>query len=75
MYAIRINNRKDIVVLFNGGEKTAQTNEQSKDLNIKFHEAQIFAKKIEEAIYDGIIIIDDKKRKLISFDGQPEIFL
>jgi hypothetical protein len=37
--ALRINNREDIVVLFNGGIKSSQTNQSSKDLNLKWIEA------------------------------------
>jgi hypothetical protein len=50
LYALRINNRPDLVVLFNGGLKTSQTNQQSGDLNLKWREACQFAKRIEEAL-------------------------
>ena len=49
LYALRINNRKDLVVLFNGGIKSAWTNQESKDLNLKWIEACQFARRIEEA--------------------------
>jgi hypothetical protein len=35
LYALRLNSRNDIVVLFNGGLKSAQTNQGSRDLNLK----------------------------------------
>lgn len=75
LYALRINNRKDLVVLFNGGVKSAQTNQASKDLNLKWIEACQFAKRIEEAIRDKEIKIDAKNRKLVSANGDEEIIL
>jgi hypothetical protein len=75
LYALRINNRNDLVVLFNGGIKSAQTNQLSRDLNIKWIEACRFAKRIEEAISNKEIIIDSKQRKILSADGNDEILL
>lgn len=75
LYALRINNRNDLVVLFNGGKKSAQTNQLSRDLNIKWTEACQFAKRIEEAIRNNEIIIDSKSRKILSVDGDNEILL
>jgi len=39
-----------IVILFNGGIKDAGTAQESKQLSMKFYEAQTFAKKIEEGL-------------------------
>ena len=75
LYALRINDRSDIVVLFNGGLKSAQTNQASRDLNLKWVEACQFAKRIEEALREGELIVDPKKRKMLSADGQDEIYL
>ncbi|GAB3424391.1 hypothetical protein [Niabella aquatica] len=75
LYALRIKDRKDLVVLFNGGIKSAQTNQQSGSLNIKWREACRFAKRIEEAISTGEIIVDIKNRKLIASDNSGEIIL
>lgn len=75
LYALRVNNRSDLVVLFNGGIKSSQTNQGSKDLNIKWIEACQFAKRIEEAFRNKEIIIDSKKRKILSADGDNEILL
>lgn len=75
LYALRINNRKDIVVLFNGGIKSASTNQASKDINVKWLEACRFAKRIEEALRDKEVMIDSRKRKILSADGSEEIFL
>lgn len=63
LYALRINNRSDLVILFNGGVKSAQTNQGSKELNLKWIEACQFAKRIEEALRNKEIIIDNKKEK------------
>lgn len=75
LYALRINNRSDLVVLFNGGIKSAQTNQTSRDLNIKWMEACRFAKRIDEALRDKEIIIDNKRRKILFHNGEEEIFL
>jgi len=75
LYALRVNNRNDLVILFNGGIKSAQTNQNSKDLNLKWIEACQFAKRIEEAFRDKEIIIDSKKRKILSAYGDDEILL
>lgn len=75
LYALRINKRKDMVILFNGGIKSGQTNEQSPDLNLKFHEANAFAKKIEMALQEKLIVIDEASRTLKYFNGLDEIIL
>jgi hypothetical protein len=75
LYALRINNRSDIVVLFNGGLKSAQSNQESKDLHLKWIEVCQFAKRIDEALRDKEIIIDNKTRKILSANGDDEIFL
>lgn len=75
LYALRINNRSDLVVLFNGGIKSAHTNQGSRQLNLKWLEACRFAKRIEEALRNKEIIIDNKKRKILSDNGDEEIFL
>ncbi len=75
LYALRIKNRKDLVVLFNGGIKSARTNQASRDLNLKWIEACRFAMRIEEALRDEEIIIDAKNRKLIAANGDDEIIL
>jgi hypothetical protein len=75
LYALRINNRSDIVILFNGGIKSSWTNQESKDIHLKWVEACQFAKRIEDALKDGEITIDESKRKIISANGDGEIFL
>jgi hypothetical protein len=75
LYALRINNRSDLVVLFNGGIKSAQTNQGSKELNLKWIEACQFAKRIEEALRNKEIVIDNKKRKILSDSGDEETIL
>jgi hypothetical protein len=75
LYALRINNRPDLVVLFNGGAKSAQTNQGSKDLVLKWREACQFAKRIEEALRNKEIVIDPKNRKIVADGGGEEILL
>ena len=75
LYALRVSNRKDLVVLFNGGIKSAQTNQNSRDLNLKWLEACRFAKRIDEAIREKEIIIDTKNRLILSAYGDDEILL
>lgn len=77
LYALRIKNRKDLVVLFNGGVKSAQTNQASSDgLNIKWREACRLAQRIEEALQNGEIMVDVSNRKIISStDKNDEIIL
>ncbi len=45
LYALRVNNREDLVVLFNGGVKSSQTNQTSHELHLKWIEACQFAKR------------------------------
>lgn len=75
LYALRIHNRSDLVVLFNGGVKSAHTNQGSRQLNLKWVEACQFAKRIEEALRNKEIIIDSNRRKILSDNGDEEIFL
>lgn len=75
LYALRIKDREDLVVLFNGGRKIAGTNMESGALNMKFIEAKEFAKKIDQALQDGSIVIDEEARMLKSYNGAEEIIL
>jgi len=72
LYALKI--RKNIVVLFNGGIKDAKTNQES-SLNLKWIEACQFAKKIDKAILEKDIIVEEKRRLLFWYDGSEEIIL
>lgn len=74
LYALRVNNRPDIVILFNGGVKSGQTNQQSKDLNLKWMEACQFAKRIDEALRNKEII-PGKNRTILSEEGDDQILL
>ncbi len=65
---------RQIVILFNGGIKNAETSQDS-NLSMQFYEAQIFAKKIEEALQSGMIEISDDERHLQNFDGTTDIIL
>jgi hypothetical protein len=72
LYALKITN--NIVILFNGGIKDGPTNQKS-SLHLEWRAACEFAKRIDEAIRDGSIIVDEKNRKLTNYDGSDEIIL
>lgn len=73
LYCYRIT--ESIIVLFNGGIKTERTDQLSKDISLKFYEAQQFANKIQKAIEEGMIIISDDGKYLTDYKGQTEIIL
>jgi len=75
LYAMRVMEREDIVVLFNGGAKESGTNIDSPELHHSMQEAKRFAKKIAEAIKEKTIIIDEKFRRLKSAEGDEEIII
>lgn len=62
-----------IVVLFNGGLKTAASAQESETLRMKFYEAKIFARKIAAAIRDNSLLIAKDGRHLENFDHTTEI--
>lgn len=72
IYALKITN--NIVILFNGGIKDGPTN-QTSSLHLEWRAACEFAKRIDQAIRDGSIIVDEKNRKLNSYDGSNDIIL
>jgi len=67
LYCTRLND--NMVVLFNGGLKTARTAQASEDLSRKFSEAQHFAKTIWEAVQEKTILIEETSRRITNFDG------
>jgi hypothetical protein len=76
LYALRIKNRRDLVVLFNGGVKSSPTNQGSSDLVVKWREACLFARRIDEALRNGEIVVDVRKRLLLPAAGlDSEIYL
>ncbi len=72
LYALRIN--ENIVVLFNGGIKDATTNQKA-SLLPQWREACLFARKINEAIREEMIIVDIFRRKLLWHNHSAEIIL
>jgi hypothetical protein len=72
LYCLRISDR--LVVLFNGGEKTAG-NAQGGKTSMVFYEANQFAKRILEALQQEEIQITPDERALRNFDGSQEISL
>lgn len=73
LFAMRLKNREDIVILFNGGNKRGRTIQESEELSMKFYEAQSFAKQIEQAFSDEIIHVDETTLKLKDFNGNEII--
>jgi len=72
LYCLRISD--SLVVLFNGGEKTAE-NAQGGKTSMVFHEANQFAKRILEALQKKDIYITPNEREFRYFDDSEEIFL
>ena len=75
LYAMRVNEREDLVVLFNGGAKESGTNIDSPLLHHVMQEAKVFAKKINEALADGCVIVDERSRMLSNANGKGEILI
>ncbi|WP_353480261.1 hypothetical protein [Haliscomenobacter sp.] len=73
LYCVRI--CKSIVILFNGGLKSARTAQDSENLSSKFRDAKYFARKIFKEIKDGMIEINESNHSLRSFDGNEEIII
>lgn len=73
LYCYRIS--ESIVVLFNGGIKDARTDQKSKNISLKFYEAQQFAKRIAQAMQDGTIIITKDNKHLTDFQGNTQIII
>lgn len=72
LYAMKI--RENIVVLFNGGIKDGDTN-QTSICNSQWRNACAYAIKIDRAIVDGMIIIDEKNKKILDYTESEEIVL
>ncbi|MGL5892939.1 MAG: hypothetical protein ACRC3B_23815 [Bacteroidia bacterium] len=70
LYAMRIAEREDMVVLFGGGAKTSQKNIDCRDLHISMQEARVFAKRIDEALRSGEIWVNETTRSLESDDEE-----
>jgi len=65
---------EEIVILFNGGIKNAQTAQESTDvISMKLYEANAFAKRILTAYNTGHIIVDG--RVITDYNGNSEIYL
>ncbi|MEZ4850577.1 MAG: hypothetical protein R3B93_18575 [Bacteroidia bacterium] len=72
LYALKI--RDNIVVLFNGGIKDSDTN-QTSSLNLKWREACSFARRIDQALFEQEIKIEEETGRLLWHDGSEEIIL
>lgn len=72
LYCLRIS--ETLVVLFNGGEKTAGT-AQGGRTSMAFQEAQIFAKRILKAWRENDIYITADQRAFRNYNGSEEIII
>ncbi len=72
LYCLRIS--ETLVVLFNGGEKTADTAQGGKT-SMAFQEANIFAKRILDALRDKDIFITADQRSFRYYDGSDDIMI
>lgn len=72
LYCLKVN--EQIVVLFNGGLKTA-VNAQESELSMRFYDAKQFAARIHRALNDGEILVSEDGRRLLSHTGGSEIIL
>ena len=72
LYCLRIS--ETLVVLFNGGEKTADTAQEGKT-SMAFQEANIFAKRIFDALREKDIYITADQRAFRYYDGSEEIII
>lgn len=72
LYCLRISD--SLVILFNGGEKTSETAKGGKT-SMTFSEANLFAERILEALYQKEIYITESEREFRNFQGGCEIIL
>lgn len=72
LYCLRIS--QTLVVLFNGDEKTAPTAQGGKT-SMVFHEANIFAQRILEALHNADIYITPDQRAFCAYDGSRPIMI
>lgn len=72
LYCLRLSD--SLVVLFNGGLKTAGT-AQGGETSMVFHDANQFAKRITEALQQKDIYITPNGRSFESFNGSDEIII
>jgi hypothetical protein len=72
LYCLRLSD--SLLILFNGAEKTSR-DAQSGETRTFFNEANQFAKKIDEALKNGLIFISYSGREILSSDGGNEIII
>lgn len=72
LYAMKL--RDHIVVLFNGGVKDGETN-QTSSLESKWKEACLFARAIDKALEDEILVIEEDSWELTAWDHSSPIIL
>jgi len=72
LYCLRMS--ETLVVLFNGGEKTANTAQGGKT-SMVFQEANIFANRIMDALIKNDIYITADQREFRNYDGSDEVII
>lgn len=73
LYCLRLSS--SCLILFNGGEKTSQSAQDGKT-SIAFQQANEFAKKILDALYNKQIKLCSQKRNILDYDNsQPYLEL
>jgi hypothetical protein len=73
LYCIRLSDQ--LVILFNDGIKSARTAQESKGLSRKFREAQVFARRIWDALQNKMILIDETSHLISNFDRTSDEIL
>ncbi|WP_163379451.1 hypothetical protein [Cyclobacterium sp. SYSU L10401] len=66
---------QEILILFNGGIKDHATDQECEDLSFKFQETQVFCQKISEALKEGLIQVNEARRRLEDYKGNTDILL
>lgn len=73
LYCYRVN--EQLLILFNGGAKESQSDQESKELRTKFYEIQSWIQRIEDDMAEGLIQFNPQTRQLEDFQGNLEIEL
>ncbi len=72
LYCLRLTDH--LVILFGGAEKTSASAQDGKT-SMTFYEANQFADRINEAIKEEMIIVNEGERKIYYFNGSDDIIL
>jgi hypothetical protein len=72
LYCLRIS--ETLVVLFNGAEKSSRSAQEG-ETSMAFHEANMFAGRIIDALKERMIYIMENQREFKTFDHKDEIYI